>query len=49
MDKARVVAGKFLDVAEEVGSVSSVATRVLGGLLEELHVSVTGEHEDLLQ
>ena len=48
-EKARVVAGKILDVAEEVGSISSVAKRMIKGIKDELQVSVKREEERLLQ
>ena len=44
-----MVAGRVLDVAEEVGSLSSVAKRVIKGIKDELQVSVKREDEGLLQ
>jgi hypothetical protein len=39
LGKAKQAAGKILDAAEEVGSVSAMAKKALGGLLLELHGS----------
>ena len=45
LSKAKEAAGKILDAAEEVGSVTAMAKRVVGGLILELHGSEDIEME----
>ena len=45
LGKAKQAAGKILDAAEEVGSVSAMAKKAIGGLIQELHGSENIEME----